>query len=433
MRITTFSSSHAQMSGTRTYEDFHKWLGSKPERLGIVSVLYKQYTATALTEALMNVYLKDKNKADKFQSTNSFMIEWDIDVNFIKRLPILHVEGNGENGSEVIFHFPERYYEMGDVFVIEDTRQQLYVMLAPVRRSDACYEYVCRLVDADYSDILDEPEALEGKETRFITNHMPELHEYGYTKYQSNVEKHRTFIGTQRCDIDYSAKYRALEDQFIKIATEDKEFTFKLPGAEKVCLDSYMLARNNALLFSKGSMDANGKSTLVDSLGRPIIATEGIIPQLERFASKFSFNEATFNVRLWERAMEEMSQKSENAQGNTWTFICNTRMWNLVQRRLSAWIRDWKTTGCFVWSQGAKDYVDLGATYQSYSYGGNKMVFTLDRSLDIEFKNKAYGMFIDLTSDTKGTPGVMFFSFKGGQLIHNIITGVNEYQFTCAA
>ena len=27
MRITSFSSSHAQMSGTRTYEDFHKWLG----------------------------------------------------------------------------------------------------------------------------------------------------------------------------------------------------------------------------------------------------------------------------------------------------------------------------------------------------------------------------------------------------------------------
>lgn len=27
MRITSFSTSHAQMGGTRTYEDFHKWLG----------------------------------------------------------------------------------------------------------------------------------------------------------------------------------------------------------------------------------------------------------------------------------------------------------------------------------------------------------------------------------------------------------------------
>lgn len=89
------------------------------------------------------------------------------------------------------------------------------------------------------------------------------------------MEKHRTYIGTTRCDIDYSAKYRALEDQFINIATKDKDFTFKLTGAEKVCLDSFMAARNNKLLFSKGSVDANGKSTLTDELGRPLIATEG--------------------------------------------------------------------------------------------------------------------------------------------------------------
>ena len=69
--------------------------------------------------------------------------------------------------------------------------------------------------------------------------------------------------------MDYSAKYAAMEDQFIQIATKDKEFTYKLTGAEKVCLDSYMAARNNKLLFSKGSVDVNGKSTLHDEIGRP--------------------------------------------------------------------------------------------------------------------------------------------------------------------
>lgn len=99
--------------------------------------------------------------------------------------------------------------------------------------------------------------------------------ETGFTKYQSNIETHRTYIGTHRVDVDYSAKYRALEDQFINIATKDKDFTFKLTGAEKLCLDNFMTVRNNKLLFSKGSMDANGKSTISDELGRPIIATEG--------------------------------------------------------------------------------------------------------------------------------------------------------------
>lgn len=91
---------------------------------------------------------------------------------------------------------------------------------------------------------------------------------------------------------------------------------------------------------------------------------------------------------------------------------------------MSSWIRDWKTTGCFVWSQGAKNYVDLGATYQSYEFAGNKMVFVLDRSLDLEFPKKAYGLFLDLTTDSNGQPGIMFCTFKGGQLIHNVITGV---------
>lgn len=131
----------------------------------------------------MNVYTRDKGKSNSFQSINSFLVEWDIDVNFVKRLPILAVEGTGVHGSEVIFHFPERYYEMYDVFVIEDTRQQAIVKTVPVRRSDACYEVVCQLIDNDYSERVDN--SVVGMSTRFLTNHMPELSEIGYTKYQS--------------------------------------------------------------------------------------------------------------------------------------------------------------------------------------------------------------------------------------------------------
>lgn len=163
---------------TRTYEDFHKWVGEKPERLGIVANLYKQYSITAMTEAIFNIYAKDKSK-DRFNSLNSFMIEWEISTNFIKRIPILAIEGDGANGSEIIFHFPERYYEMYDVFTIEETRQQCMVMTVPIRRSDACTEYVCRLIDNDYKERLANPEMLIGTETRFLTNHMPELHPLG--------------------------------------------------------------------------------------------------------------------------------------------------------------------------------------------------------------------------------------------------------------
>lgn len=148
-------------------------MGENPARLGIVSNLYKQYTASALTEALMNVYELNKAKSNSFQSVNSFLIEWDIDVNFIKRIPILEHEGDGAGGSEIIFHFPERYYEMYDVFVIEETRQQCIVMTVPVRRSDACVEVIARVIDNDYSERIGD---VDGLTTRFLTNHAPELH-----------------------------------------------------------------------------------------------------------------------------------------------------------------------------------------------------------------------------------------------------------------
>ena len=55
-----------------------------------------------------------------------------------------------------------------------------------------------------------------------------------------------------------------MEDTFVKIANGEgggdyKEVIFKMPKAKQQLLDSFMEARNNSLLFSKGTMDANGK------------------------------------------------------------------------------------------------------------------------------------------------------------------------------
>ena len=59
---------------TRTAEDFFKFLGQKPERLGIISSLYDQYTATYLTEALMNSFA-GSNKPAGFTSIPSIVVE----------------------------------------------------------------------------------------------------------------------------------------------------------------------------------------------------------------------------------------------------------------------------------------------------------------------------------------------------------------------
>ena len=84
-------------------------------------------------------------------------------------------------------------------------------------------------------------------------------------------------------------------------------------AAEKVCLDSFMESRNNKLLFSKGNFDANGRTTLHYEIGRPIIAAEGVIPQIERFATKFVFNK--LSTRIFEQAMAELNAAEAELEG----------------------------------------------------------------------------------------------------------------------
>lgn len=423
MRISGFSTTRPNMPTTRTYEDFMKFLGANPARLGIVSTLYDQYTATHLTEALMNTYTMEKGKKG-FQSINSFLIEWDLQTKKIKRVPLVAApEGSGLNAGDVKFYFPENYYQKYDTFVVERTRQQFIVLNRPQRLRDNCWLVIAKILDNDYDSVVD-PSTAAGFQTRFVTNYVPELHSEGYTKYQSNCEKMRTYIATHRCDIDMSAMYKPMEDVFIQIGKgTDDDPVYKMNTAEKDCLDSFMEARNNALLWGKSNMDASGKPKIYDEDGRPIVSADGVIAQIERFATKFVFSK--LNVGYFEKALQAMVAKSEKPQGNSYMLICNTAFYNEWQRVMNAWIVAHKTDGSFLYSKGANGYVDLGATYESYTFGGNKISVKIDRCFDVEFPTRKYAALIDLTADAStGKPAMAFFTFKGGDIIHNVIVGV---------
>ena len=423
MRISGFSTTRPNMPTTRTYEDFMKFLGANPARLGIVSTLYDQYTATHLTEALMNTYTMEKGKKG-FQSINSFLIEWDLQTKKIKRVPLVAApEGSGLNAGDVKFYFPENYYQKYDTFVVERTRQQFIVLNRPQRLRDNCWLVIAKILDNDYDSVVD-PSTAAGFQTRFVTNYVPELHSEGYTKYQSNCEKMRTYIATHRCDIDMSAMYKPMEDVFIQIGKGgDDDPVYKMNTAEKDCLDSFMEARNNALLWGKSNMDATGKPKIYDEDGRPIVSADGVIAQIERFATKFVFSK--LNIGYFEKALQAMVAKSEKPQGNQYMLLCNTAFYNEWQRVMSAWIAAHKTDGSFLYSKGTNGYINLGATYESYTYGGNTMSVKIDRCFDVEFPTRKYAALIDLTADAAtGKPAMAFFTFKGGDIIHNVITGV---------
>lgn len=255
-----------------------------------------------------------------------------------------------------------------------------------------------------------------------------------YTKWQSNVEKHRGYISTHRNDASYSALYAAQEDVFIKIAEgKDQgnmtETIYRMDKVQKNLLENFLTARNQALLFSKGNVNPEtGKPTIVDpDTNRPIYMSDGIIPQVEAFCSKYAYNKLTINVL--KTIMMALNEKAEKPTGNHYMFIVNEKAWYDLGDILDQYLAQYHTDGTFLWSMKANDYVSVGAKgFDSFNWQGNTISFKVDRTFSREFGyDKGYMLALDLTADkTSAQPPIAMFSLKGGDMISNKYLGVGK-------
>ena len=194
---------------------------------------------------------------------------------------------------------------------------------------------------------------------------------------------------------------------------------------EKELMENYLFVRNSGLLFNRTNVDVNGKCTMQDpETGMDIMIGDGIMPQIERFASKYFFNKLT--VEVFNTVISAMNDKAKDEIGNHYLFICNTRMWNMIQNTLGDYLAKFRTDGAYLWSQKANDYVKVGAAFDSYSYSGNTIQFRVDRAFSREYGNdKAYAVCLDLTADHVGsTAPITMFTLKGGDMISNKFEGV---------
>lgn len=170
MLVANFVTNNPSMGSTRTLEDFGKLLGTKTYKLGILAKLYPQNTISALTDLLGNVWMgEEKKKMGGFQSIDSDFYEWEIETNQIKRVPFAAVPvENGADGSEIEMIFPENYYQLHEIFKIEESGQQCFVVAPPTRKADNMWSVLVRLIDDDYSSVLDASACQIGMMTRWI-------------------------------------------------------------------------------------------------------------------------------------------------------------------------------------------------------------------------------------------------------------------------
>lgn len=430
--IANFTPVRPNMAATRTVKDWAPFIGLRDTHLGIQARLYPQYTASYFTEAFGNVIYNER-KGNKFQNVKDLDVmsfRWQVETNEVRRIRLAYSVTDDTLTQQMEFPiaFTERYYELNDTFMVDETKQMFIVMSSPIRKADDCYEYSVRLMDSNPgAEVLTEA-LVAGAETRWIGNVMPELHEYGFTKYTSNYEEMRGWITEHRCDIDASSRYLAMEDAFIKVTEEkdnghQKDYLFKMPGMKKVLLDCFMQARNNSLMWQKSTMDANGHCTLQDHQGRDLIAGDGLIAQLNRYASKYNY--AELSTAAITEAMNTMAAKCDMPTGNNWIFVCNQKLYSDVQTKLAGFIQGNKVDAQYLYSKIEGGDIKVGATYKAFEWAGNVVSFHVDPALTQEYPNYGYGILFDMTSDkTNGLSPVQMFSLKGQQFRENNLSGV---------
>ena len=176
-------------------------------------------------------------------------------------------------------------------------------------------------------------------------------------------------------------------------------------------------------------MDKNGKSTVLTEDGRPLIAGDGLIPQIERFASKYKY--AKMNVNVINTMLDQMNQKAANATGNNYTFIVNDKLWGQINTVLGDWLKLWGSTPTMLYSKASRSMVKadnpmkVGGTFVSYEIAGNMATFMVDRALTKEYPTKGYGICLDMTPDiSTNQPAIAAFTLEGAEFVSSKYPGV---------
>jgi hypothetical protein len=414
------------MGNTRTVQHYGTLLGNKPHKLGLVATLYPDLAITVLTDALRNVYFNPKSSASSFMPINSMVVEWDIDVNYIHKVNIAEdvtvaTPGLGKQPFTVVLE--SKYYDKNDTFALEN-RQQLMVIAPPQQLGAKRWSHTVILVGNDTSKHVDPRFLKRGRYTRYRSNFHPELSERGYTKYMSNTETHRNYMGRHRASESVSADYKMQEKVYLEVAKKDKVEYYKMHKHEKDCMDTFMLSKNNASIFSETNFDAQGKCLDQDEAGRDVPMSDGVIPQIEKYCDKFLYSQLASEVL--DDVLAAMVEKSDKPTGNNYAVICNERQYNQFGTLQKSDYRfNSPNDASFLYSKEKGGKVKVGAEFDSYTFQGNTITFIPDRALSQEFDLYGFGIFLDTTADLRtGRPNVASFTMEGSEMVEGYVKGL---------
>jgi len=323
--------------------------------------------------------------------------------------------------TDTNFFNPNSILELGDRKTLIATMDEY-----PTEVGTNQWEYKCKYVTKSTTSFVPAALLAVGEEVGFSHTIFPEMSETGY---ESNTfpEWHTNYMTIQRMahSISGSAQKTVLwlEHNGQKIWTTHQDLAM---------MERWAYARENQLIFGRGTIDANDNVYMKDLKSRDLVAGDGLLASATG-SLKFQYQKLT--VKVLERVMQNL-QLLANSDGMVEIFAFGGQAFNWDFQRLMRDVFKYNPVPLFQDGKGGKG---VDATFVWYQVGGVKIITAWNTSADAAGrpqskdvwgvnKDSRRAIFCSMGNTIGGDPNVELVTLGGGggdrSFVKRVITGM---------
>ena len=441
---------------TPTSHHLMKYAISTPEILPQVATLF-QGNQTAFSSLLANkgllsgsLYSEANPKTKNYKVVGNRKVMWKVKGSKLRKGRIVangdgvtfvdpanQAEGDGtpsgypgKNQAVVTVFLDTNWFSPKDVLELDDLRTQVSVVDDNIPRevTGGAWAYNVKLVTKDRAEYIQPALLMAGKEVGFLYTAFEELSETAYEKYTFN-DWASSYMTIQR--MKWSISGTAEEMNTSKVWVEHNGLKLWTEYADVEMLERWAIARENQLVFGRGTVNDKEEIILKDMENRDIIIGDGLVEQGDG-SFKMPYN--TLSKTVLHNTMKNMQQFANNdgvveiavlaGQEALWAFH------DLMAKDLIS-----SAGTAIVEGEGSAKGINLDVAY--YQYSKVRFVPVWYRFFDDVARPQSYTIngkrpesgrmiFVSLGNAKFNQPNVELLAFGKRSFIRGEVNGINK-------
>jgi len=435
---------------TLTSRELMKYAISSPEILPYVATIfssnYTAFTSLLANKGFVSGNLLDPNnpKSGNYRVVGNRKVMWRVTGSKLRKARIVKNPDGvtyydpfnksteiGKGKSAVDIFIDTNWFSPKDVLEMDDRRTLIHYagVKIPEEVAPGVYKITVKLISKNNDAFIPASLLEEGKEIGWLYTAFEELSETGYEKYTFNdmAYSHMTI---QR--MKWSISGTAQETRANQVWVEHNGEKLVTDWANLEMLERWAIARENQLVFGKGTVNEKDEITLKDIENKEIIMGDGILEQGEG-AFRMPYNYLTKAVI--HNVMKNM-QLFANQEGVVELAVLagNDALWDFhdIMRDL---IIGSGAGNAIVEGSGSAKGINMDVSY--YQYANVRFVPVWFRFFDAPSRPQTYDVdgrrpesgrmiFVSLGDSKFNQPNIELLSLGKRNFIRGTVNGMND-------